>query len=161
MASQKQIEANKANAKKSTGPKTEAGKLRSSMNAVTHGLTATSILIRGESAEDFETLRAALEKEYQPQGAVVVELLGHLLGLLWRLRRGAPSEASLIEARVAEVATPLHDESDDLDRVALGDALIHDASDNDALGKLTQREARLNREVEKTLKMLRGLREAA
>ena len=47
MTSQKQIEANKANAKKSTGPKTEAGKLRSSMNAVTHGLTATSILIRG------------------------------------------------------------------------------------------------------------------
>ena len=39
MASEKQIAANRANAKRSTGPKTAAGKLRSSRNAFRHGLS--------------------------------------------------------------------------------------------------------------------------
>jgi hypothetical protein len=127
------------------------------MNAMTHGLTAKTVLILGESGDSFEALRAALEEEYQPLGAVKAELLGHLLALLWRLRRGPLFEAAIIAARFADVA--VRDESDDVGRIELGDALIHDASDNDALGKLTQREVRLTREVEKTLKMLRELHE--
>lgn len=120
MASSKQIAANKANAKKSTGPKTEAGKSCSSMNALTHGLTAKTVLILGESGDSFEALRAALEEEYQPLGAVKAELLGHLLALLWRLRRGPLFEAAIIAARFADVAA--RDESDDVCRIELGDA---------------------------------------
>ncbi|WP_141701773.1 hypothetical protein [Methyloceanibacter marginalis] len=66
MASSKQIAANKANAKKSTGPKTEAGKSCSSMNALTHGLTAKTVLILGESGDSFEALRAALRRSISP-----------------------------------------------------------------------------------------------
>ena len=45
MASSRQIAANRANAKRSTGPKTEQGKARSRMNAWKHGLTAEDIVI--------------------------------------------------------------------------------------------------------------------
>ena len=55
MTSQKQIEANLANAQLSTGPRTNRGKARSKMNAVKHALTAAQgVLIEGEDPEEFE-----------------------------------------------------------------------------------------------------------
>jgi hypothetical protein len=53
MTSEKQLRANKRNARRSTGPRTKEGKARSSQNAVTHGLSAESILIPGEDAEQY------------------------------------------------------------------------------------------------------------
>ena len=58
-----------ANARRSTGPKTEAGKKRASLNARTHGLTAADAVIPGESGEDFEAFRAALWAQWEPTGA--------------------------------------------------------------------------------------------
>ena len=40
MVSEKQIAANRANSRKSTGPRTAAGKLKSAQNSFRHGLTA-------------------------------------------------------------------------------------------------------------------------
>ena len=60
MTTSKQLVANRANSKKSTGPKTAAGKARSRMNACRHGLTAEDIVAPCESPERFEALRAAL-----------------------------------------------------------------------------------------------------
>jgi hypothetical protein len=54
MASDRQIAANRANARRSTGPKTNAGKALSRMNALRHGLTAHKLLVNGESPQDFE-----------------------------------------------------------------------------------------------------------
>ena len=52
MASNKQLEANRTNAKNSTGPRSQAGKARSSLNSRKHGLTAKTLIIVGENAED-------------------------------------------------------------------------------------------------------------
>ena len=52
MTSYRKIEANRRNALKSTGPKTEAGKQVSRRNAVRHGLTAETVLSALEDAED-------------------------------------------------------------------------------------------------------------
>jgi hypothetical protein len=49
-----------ANAKRSTGPQTRAGKARSRLNAVKHGLTAKDIVIGDEDPKEFEALRSAL-----------------------------------------------------------------------------------------------------
>ena len=54
MASERQIAANRQNAKLSTGPTTADGKTASSRNAITHGLTASRGLLPGESAEEYE-----------------------------------------------------------------------------------------------------------
>ena len=61
MASEKQVAANRANAKRSTGPKTVAGKALSRMNAYKHGLTAETNVIGDEDPSEFDRLRAELE----------------------------------------------------------------------------------------------------
>lgn len=60
MATRKQIRANRKNARKSTGPKTEAGKAASSTNALSHGLAAAeTVVLPEEEPEDFERLGRA------------------------------------------------------------------------------------------------------
>jgi hypothetical protein len=59
MATLKQIAANQNNALRSTGPRSLAGKARSRLNAVKHGLTATHSLLPGEDPKEFDGLRHA------------------------------------------------------------------------------------------------------
>jgi hypothetical protein len=63
-------EANRINAKRSSGPKTEFGKSRSKMNALKHGLSAKKIVIGDEDPKEFEALRAALECDWHPETAL-------------------------------------------------------------------------------------------
>jgi hypothetical protein len=70
MASEKQLMANRANAKRSTGPKTTTGKALSRKNACKHGLTAESIVIGDEDPKAFDLLRAQLEDEYDPRPGI-------------------------------------------------------------------------------------------
>ena len=80
MASEKQVEANRRNAAKSTGPKTAAGKQISRMNALKHGLDAERVVIPGEDPEEFEGLFRALEEHYQPVGSIEGLLVGRFRG---------------------------------------------------------------------------------
>jgi hypothetical protein len=100
MATKRQLEANRANAKRSTGPKTLIGKARARMNAVKHGLTANN-LIGDEDPKDFEKLRADIEADFQPQTRLEHELVDHLVNSLWRQRRVLGLEAALVKARQA------------------------------------------------------------
>ena len=68
MATQRQIEANRRNAQRSTGPTTPEGKARSAQNSLTHGLTAASVVISIEDRGDYEELRARLIAEHKPVG---------------------------------------------------------------------------------------------
>jgi hypothetical protein len=102
MTSQRQLEANQANAKRSTGPRTLDGRARSRMNAVKHGLTAKYIVIGDEDPDEFEALRADLESDFQPSTRLEYELVDRLAGLLWRLRRVPGVEAALVKARQVE-----------------------------------------------------------
>jgi hypothetical protein len=97
MTSFKQIEANRRNAQKSTGPITEEGKLQSRCNAVRHGLTAETIIGALEDAEDYKAFEAAITADYDAQSAVERELVLRLASLLWRLRRATTIETGLFE----------------------------------------------------------------
>ena len=105
MASEKQQEANRTNAKRSTGPKTVAGKALSRMNAHKHGLTAETIVIGDEDPEAFDMLRAELEEEYNPRPGIESELVERLAVLMWRMRRIPIFEAALIEVRREGIAS--------------------------------------------------------
>src|SRR3954467_3711896 len=97
MTSYKQIEANRRNARRSTGPTTEEGKLRSRRNAVRHGLTAETVIGALEDAEDYKAFEAAVIADYDGQSAVERELVLRLASLLWRIRRATTMETGLFE----------------------------------------------------------------
>ena len=97
MTSYRQIEANRRNALKSTGPKTEAGKHSSRCNAVRHGLTAETVIGALEDAEDYKAFEAAITADYDAQSAVERELVLRLASILWRLRRATTMETGLFE----------------------------------------------------------------
>src|SRR5437588_8786528 len=97
MTSYRQIEANRRNALKSTGPKTEAGKQVSRCNAIRHGLTAETVLSALEDAEDYKAFEAAITADYDAQSAVERELVLRLVSILWRLRRATTMETGLFE----------------------------------------------------------------
>lgn len=101
MTSFRQIEANRRNARLSTGPVTEEGKRRSRQNAVRHGLTAETVIDALEDAEDYAAFEMAITADYDVQSAVERELVLRLASLLWRLRRATAIESGLfkIQAR--------------------------------------------------------------
>ena len=84
MTSQDRIEANRINAKRSTGPRTQSGKARSSLNARKHGLTGKNIVIGDEDPKEFDALRVSLEHDLQPSTALESELVDRLAGQLWQ-----------------------------------------------------------------------------
>ena len=103
MTSFKQFEANRANARKSTGPITEEGKQRSRCNAVRHGLTAETVIGALEDAEDYKAFEAAITADYDAQSAVERELVLRLASLLWRLRRATTMETGLFEIQADQL----------------------------------------------------------
>jgi hypothetical protein len=97
MTSYRQIEANRRNALKSTGPTSPEGKRRSRCNAVRHGLTAETVIGALEDAEDYKAFEAAITADYDAQSAVERELVLRLASLLWRLRRATTMETGLFD----------------------------------------------------------------
>ena len=97
MTSLKQIEANRRNAMKSTGPKTEAGKEHSRRNAIRHGLTAETVVDVLEDREDYEAFEIAVASDFDVQTAVERELVLRLASLLWRLRRATAIDTGLFQ----------------------------------------------------------------
>jgi len=109
MSSLKQIEANRRNARKSTGPTTPEGKERSRCNAIRHGLTAETVVNGLEDAEDYQAFEAAITADYDAETAVERELVLRLASVLWRLRRATAIEAALFESVTAKSGAGEHD----------------------------------------------------
>ena len=97
MSTEKKTESNRKNAQKSTGPKSDAGKAIVSQNARTHGLLCRSLIVEGESQEEFSELLCLLADDFQPVGLVEHALVERVAIALWRQRR-------LVRAESAEVS---------------------------------------------------------
>jgi hypothetical protein len=105
--SERKIVANRQNSSKSTGPKTERGKLHSRRNSFKHGFFARTLFVNadiGGQAEDpveFRQLHAKLWKEWQPVGPSEEAEVEQIAGSLWRRRRlWAYENAELVLASV-------------------------------------------------------------
>jgi hypothetical protein len=80
-------EASRINGAKSRGPKTQAGRDRSSQNAIRHGFLADSVVLQGEDREVFQqTLDYHIEK-FQPKDDVEQDLIDEMVAAGWRMRR--------------------------------------------------------------------------
>jgi hypothetical protein len=95
MTSLKQIEANRLNGKKAKGRKTIWGKIKSSKNALKHGLLAEQFLIVGENKLEYEEFKQGLIDYYNPQDQLQEEIVFQLISMQWRIRRSARVEAGI------------------------------------------------------------------
>src|SRR5690348_9124626 len=103
MSSFRQIEANRRNARLSTGPVTEEGKKRSRQNALRHGLTAETVIDALEDAEDYAAFEMAVAADYDAQSTVGRELVRRLASALWRLRRATAIESGLFKIQATHL----------------------------------------------------------
>ncbi len=70
-----------------TGPRTEAGKARTRLNAFRHGLTGQILVLSPDEAETYRTNHAEIRKHYQPVGPIESALTDQIATSIWRLQR--------------------------------------------------------------------------
>ncbi len=155
MATQSQIDANRRNAQKSTGPTTPEGRAAVRHNALKHGLTAEVFIPSTEEQPEFDRLCDAFETEYQPNGPTEESLLENLVAAKWRLGRSRKAETGFFMKRSLDLE---HESQDYRELPANGRlALIVDldSAGPDTLAKISRYEARLERSFYKALSELR------
>jgi hypothetical protein len=96
MASQKQIEANRRNAQRSTGPASELGKAVAKFNALKHGMTADTAVLPYEDEHSYAELRETLIAQYRPVGSSEAMLVEVIVNSYWRLLRARRVETSAL-----------------------------------------------------------------
>lgn len=103
MPTEANVRANRANAQKSTGPKTEAGKARSRLNALKHGKRSKTVAAPVLPQEDAAELGRRIQDwidSYQPVGAVETDLVTRAAKASWALDRAERHETALLSRRV-------------------------------------------------------------
>jgi len=124
----KRTKINRDNAQHSTGPKTKAGKHRSSRNALQHGLTAQSAVLPTDDQPAYHRHVESFVNEYRPEGPTETHLVQNLADTAWRQDRIAALEAKLFAA---------------------------DDPDTRAISNLSLHSQRIARQFEKTLHLLK------
>ena len=94
--SEKQLEANRENAKKG-GVNTEQGKSISRLNAEKHGIFTKVMIAEAEEGEILDQLIGRLFDEFTPKGILEETLVDRIVIFIWRLRRCAIAEKAIIE----------------------------------------------------------------
>jgi len=108
MTSTKQIEANRRNSLKSTGPRTPEGKAAASLNNLRHGLRARTVVLPGEKSEEFHQLCDDLEAEWSPQSSTEHFYVEQMAVSQWKLSRVELAEKSILaQEDDAKVQIPL------------------------------------------------------
>ncbi|CAN5462202.1 hypothetical protein BH09PLA1_BH09PLA1_28420 [soil metagenome] len=137
------LAANRRNARKSTGPRTAAGKHRSSRNAVSHGIFCNDLVLDGESQELFDQLRNNLLMELSPQTLVELMICDRIVTAQWKLRRLNTVEMMTHETNAQRtVIDSIHD-SDTLQKIdGDGDG---DGDDDSEAGEMEEKLTRISR----------------
>jgi hypothetical protein len=118
MSSQKQADANRRNAAKSTGPRTPEGKAAARLNALKHGVYANSPVIVGEDLAHYEALSRSHFERFQPAGPEEHTLVAALVRSAWLLERLSRIETELWDRRLDHLAEFESDEAHPLARAA-------------------------------------------
>ena len=131
----RRVIANRANSRHSTGPRTAAGKHRSSLNALRHGLSSQTAVLPSEDPQTYQRHCQQFRAEYAPKTPTETHLVQELSDTAWRINRIPLLEADLLtHAADADAAEAIH-----------------------ALSTLGLHGQRLSRQFQKTLHQLRAL----
>jgi len=107
MATQKQFKANRRNARRSTGPRSEQGRARVGLDALTHGLTARRLVLPDERPEDLEAFTNGIFEDLRPIGLLQQEVSRNIADCLWRLRCVPFIETAIYQAAAEEASIEL------------------------------------------------------
>jgi hypothetical protein len=119
MSTPQQIAANQANAQLSTGPRTEEGKQRSSLNALKSGLTGRTALLPTEDTAAYERHVAHFFAFYEPVGDEEIAIVQRMADTRWRLDRCANLENNLYALGHVEFKDLFPDESPEIRRALI------------------------------------------
>jgi len=172
MVTEKQINANRKNAQKSTGPKTAEGKAAVSQNAVKHGLFTDS-LIRGENPAVYEAFHDEMLADLAPAGAVETMLAERVISLWWRLRRAERMQNQALDDMIEKCVTnplprslhvmechalgvPLGDERCTSDHLPLGRVARLDWAHDKSLERMIMYEKRIESSLHRTMNELKS-----
>jgi len=154
MSTPNRAEINRANSQHSTGPKTAAGKQRSSLNALRHGLTGQIVVMPTEDLQAYQSHLESFTDEYDPEGATEAHLVQALADTSWRLNRVAALETNLLTLGVTHSSPLANAPSQVQDAMSIVAAL---ESQSKALSNLSLHSQRLSRQFEKTVAQLREI----
>ncbi len=100
MSTESQINANRQNARQSTGPRTDEGKAKVAQNATKHGLFSQKSVVIPENQADYDAVRDEMLKDLKPVGAMEAILAERIVSLTWRLKRAARMQDEVIDVRI-------------------------------------------------------------
>ena len=150
--SQKQLEANRENAKLG-GVKTEGGKAVSKYNALKHGILSKEVLLKGEDEGTLIEIGKRLRTELEPQTELELVLVDRITANVWRLKRVMQMEREMMEGSQKDTF------SKGLQK--LGQTLTnYDIAHNDIYGKLIRYETNIERGIYKALHELQRIQAA-
>jgi len=156
MSTKAQRRANKRNAQKSTGPKTDQGKQTCSQNALKHGLRSKHPVIPGEDPVEYQHKLDQLRDDIQPVNSLEDSLVEQIADTAWRLKRLSRIEAAVERYHVENAEDKTSNLGKD-DEQIVGDAFT-DYGHLDYLNRLGRYEAQLSRRFHRAMNQLTDLR---
>jgi hypothetical protein len=157
MSTPHRIKINRANAQHSTGPQSQEGKERSSLNALRHGLTGQIVVMPTEDLQAYQAHLKSFTADYHPKGATEAHLVQALADASWRLNRVAALETNVLTLGIATARSPITDAPPQVqDALSIAAAL---ESQSKALSNLSMHSQRLSRQFERTVTQLRELQQ--
>ena len=174
MATDKQMAANRRNAAKSTGPRTEEGKAVASQNALIHGLRARTLVLPFENPAEFEQLCHELIVDRRPVGHAELSAVGQMAEAEWRIARINRAEQLLFRRNAFKLKNDLElkcfgftryraemENADAEEQIPLEDDLMAEIFEKEhaVLASYSQQRARLERSWSRALKELHRLQD--
>jgi len=160
MSTIKQIEANRRNALKSTGPKSAQGKAAVAQNALTHGLYASTLLLPEEDPAQYAALCQLHVDEYQPEGLEQIDLVQSIVAGKWELARiNLMKQGVYLKARKW---LKRHDKKGEETHPSAVHLCMQVGADDDcskAMARISQMEGRIQRQCERSRRELRKLQQ--
>jgi hypothetical protein len=154
MLTEKQLAANRANAQRSTGPRSEEGRQRSSLNARRHNLTGQVSAMTDEDRIAHDTFSKALISAMAPEGALELQLAQRVATDSWRLNRASAIEDNIFALGLDRYADDTIDHPQIQAAFATARTFTAEAK---SLELLTLYEQRINRTLQRNLALLQQL----
>jgi hypothetical protein len=162
MTTEAQIQANRANAQQSTGPRTPEGKEKAAQNALKHGLFTRETVIRGEDEGEFAEHRENLLNQLIPGTPLEETLADRVVDLSWRLKRAARDQEKAFVVLYGKHTAGAGEALEPAQRDAtIGWMIVEDFNGEAVLDRLLRYERRIESSMYRALNELRRVHDQA